>query len=112
MCRRADRRSIIGKAAKLEHGGVDLTPVAKVIDSWQEGMVDHEVAEDLKIPVHYVASVRNMLGLTANYRHVSTRSRRRAARAMAEAGQTIAEIASILQTRVEIVDKWVKAATA
>lgn len=102
----------MGSAAKLEYGGVDLTPLAKVIDSWQEGMVDHEVAEDLKIPVHYIAAVRKVLGLAANYRHVSTRSRRKAARAMAEAGQTTAEISSILKVRAEIVEKWVKAATA
>lgn len=95
----------------LEYEGVNLTPLTKVIDLWKEGMVDHEVAEDIAMPVHYIAAVRKVLGLSANYRHVSTRSRRKAARAMAKEGQTAEEIASILKVRTEVVDKWLKAET-
>lgn len=99
-------------ASKLMYEEIDLAPIAKVIDSWKEGMVDHEVAEILKLPIHYIAAVRKVLGMVANYRHVSTRARRRAARAMANEGQSIAEIASILKIRAEIIEKWVTAATA
>lgn len=101
----------MSKKPTLEYEGVDLTPLTKVIDCWQEGMVDHEVAEEIGLPVHYIAAVRKVLGLSANYRHVSTRSRRKAARAMAKEGQSAEEIASILKVRTEVVDKWLKAET-
>lgn len=96
---------------KLEHDGVDLTPIVTVIDFWREGMVDHEIAEELRIPVHYVAAVRKVLKLSANYRHVSTRTRRKAARSMAEGGQSAEEIAAVLKVKVNIVQKWLNAET-
>jgi hypothetical protein len=101
----------MGTEQNLKHGDIDLTPITRVIDFWKEGMVDHEVAEELDLPVHYIAAVRKVLALSANYRHVSTRARRKAARSMAEGGQKAEEIASILKVKAEIVQKWLDAET-
>ena len=94
------------KAVALEYGGVDLSRVAQALDAWKDGMVDHEVAEMLKIPVVYVASFRKMVGLKPNFKHVSTRSQRQAATAMQGAGMPEEDIAKNLRVPLARLKRW------
>ena len=99
--------------AKLDVGefmyaGVDLSNLKKAIDCWKQGMVDREVSEELAIPMVYVSSIRKFLGLNANYKHVSTRSRRIAARAMQKEGLGAAEIAKMFKVHASLVSAWLE----
>jgi len=95
------------KAAQVpEYRGVDLSMICKVIDCYHEDKIDRETADETGLTLIAVHGVRTALGLKANRKHVSSRARRDAARAMAGEGKPVSEIASILRTPVSTVEGW------
>lgn len=96
------------KTPVLEYEGVDLTKLAQAIDCWKQGMVDREVAEKLDLKMVYVTSVRKLLDLKANWKHVSTRARRKAAKAMQKEGLEVHEIAKLLKVQANLVKTWLE----
>lgn len=96
------------KTPVLEYKDVDLTTLAKAIDCWKQGMVDREVSEKLNLKMVYVTSVRKLLGLKANWKHVSTRARRKAAKAMQKDGLDVSEIAKLLKVHANLVKTWLE----
>lgn len=96
------------KSSPQVYRGVDLTPVLSVIDCLDEGMIDREVAEKTGIPMLSIHGVRRTLGIPANRQHVASRKRRAAARAMHKTGMSIDDIAGVLKTKVQTIEKWLE----
>jgi hypothetical protein len=92
----------------LEYKGVDLSRLARAIECWQQGMVDREISEEMALPMVYVSSIRKFLGLKANWKHVSTRARRKAAKAMVKDGVEVQDIAKMLKVHVGLVKSWLE----
>lgn len=92
----------------FEYGDIDFSRLKKAIDCWKQGMVDREVSEKLGMPMIYVSSIRKFLGLAANWKHVSTRIRRTAAKAMMKEGLAAAEIARVLKVHKSLVKTWLE----
>jgi predicted transcriptional regulator len=98
-------------APVLEYKDVDLTKLAKAIDCWEQGMIDREVATELGVPQCYVSGARKLVGIKANFKHISTRARREAAVAMAEKGMDVHEIARLLSKTPALIRTWVEEGT-
>lgn len=96
------------EAPVLEYRGVDLSRLARAIECWQQGMVDREISEKMNLPMVYVSSIRKFLGLKANWKHVSTRARRKAAKAMHKDGVDVQDIAKMLKVHAALVKSWLE----
>jgi len=92
----------------LSYEGVDLTKIAEAIDCWKQGMVDREISEKMALPSVYVSSIRKMLGLKPNWKHVSTRARRKAAKAMSKDGVEVTDIAKLLKVPAAQARLWLE----
>ena len=90
--------------------GISIGPVLKIIDLWEQGMIDREVSDETGIPPFSIHGVRKVLGLKANRKHVATRTRRVAAKAMRADGMTVEDIAKVLKTPERIVNEWLESA--
>lgn len=91
---------------KLEYEGIDLSQLATALDMWKAGKIDREISTVMKIPVVYVASLRKMLGIDANYKHVKTREKRQAAETLLKDGMAPSDIARILRVPLAVVRTW------
>lgn len=92
---------------KLTYKDIDLSRLTKALDMWLDGKIDREVSEALEIPVVYVASIRKMIGIDANYKHVKTREKRHTAELMFKDGMKVEDIARILRIPADLAAKWV-----
>jgi len=92
---------------KLEYDGIDLSRIAAALDMWKDGKIDREISEALEgVPVVYVASLRKMIGIDANYKHVKTREKRKAAETLVKDGMGLPDIARILRVPLAVVKTW------